>query len=439
MTFVGVDPQQVADFTAFSAAARLMGVGRLEEATEIALDLLNRYPDPAHPEAAYIVGLATWWLKYDGPRAEELLAHVVKHRPRVAEYWYNLGYVRQRQGKTLEAVSAYERALAIHPQMAGAHVNLGNAKLAAGNVQGALTSYGAAMASGEQHALARYNRAIAFLLTGHWKEGWADLECRWQSPEFLARVAVPPYPSWDGTPPKPGQRLLVFAEQGLGDTVMCWRYHERLTEIWGADRVIWCVQPELVPILPGSVPMQGEWPEADFVLPAMSCMDRLGMQAGGAPYLSKGTPRAADPVPRRIGYVWAGSTTHENDRLRSIPRDLLNPLLMLPGIEWVELQVGRGGTYQPKDWVETCERLLTLDLLITVDTCIAHVAGAMGVPTWMLLHTPPDYRWGYQGDTTLWYDALRLWRQTHQGDWVGVVERMSRVLSGSLRRRDTPD
>jgi TolA-binding protein len=422
----GPDARSVGDFPAFCVAASLLKRGRFDEAADVASHLVARYPEPGHPEAVYVLALCALWGSRDWATAETALRHVVTHRPAIAEYWYNLGFAIQRQGRDDEAAEVYERCLALKPDLAGALVNLGNARLARGRLEEARTCFTRAARSPESGGLARYNRAIAQFFLGEWAAGWADYEYRWENPEFLSRVVRPPYPVWDGSPPRDGQRLLVFAEQGLGDTLMCWRYADRLAHLWGG-RVEWVVQPALAPLL-GCRPMQGQWPDADLALPAMSCMHRLGMVTGGAPYLPRTLPRGGEDARLRVGYVWAGSPGHENDARRSTDRGLWDGLLAVPGVEWVELQVGRGGSYQPKDWRETADLVNSLDLVITVDTSLAHLAGAMGTPVWILLPSYPDYRWGLESDRTIWYDSARLFRQRQDGDWPDVLARVQRAL-----------
>lgn len=129
----------------------------------------------------------------------------------------------------------------------------------------------------------------------------------------------------------------------------------------------------------------------------------------------------------RIGWVYAGSTGFQYDHWRSTTRDQWADLLALP-YDWVELQVGRGGAYQPADWAETARMLTTLDRLITVDTSIGHLAGALGVPTWVLIPYMADWRWGEAGETTPWYPNHRLFRQPAKGDWGSVFQRVRDAL-----------
>lgn len=423
----GIRRDAIMDAPAFAAATLRMGAGDLQAAADIAASLLDRYP--GHPEAMFTLAMAGYWHAEQTPEAAavaaDMLERVVAARPGFAIGWYNLGFLRQRQGRDADAIAHYERCLSLDPAFVGAHVNLGNARLWQGDIPEAIACFTRATKHPTADTLAIYNRAIAYLLTGQWVRGWQDYETRWRTPLYRAKFPAPDLPVWDGTPPADGARLLVFSEQGYGDTIMCARYRRTLTERFPAG-VTWYVQAPLASLL-DAVPDTEPYPDADLCLPTMSLMHRLGMPADGAPYL----PRVvtADRNGRiRVGYVWAGSTTHENDARRSTDRALWDGLLATPGVEWVDLQVGRGGTYAPADWRETAALVGTLDLVITVDTATAHLAGAMGVPVWILLPAMPDYRWGLASERTVWYDSARLFRQPSVGAWPEVLARVASAL-----------
>lgn len=426
-----VDPALVPDFPAFTAAALAMKAGALADAGEIGADLLSRYPNPPHAEAAYICGLVAWWAERDTDTALKLLHYVTTQRPNVAEYHYNLGFVLQRTGQDEAAISAYERALALEPGHAGALVNLGNGRLGQGNPEAALACYNKAAGSGAADPLAKYNRAIAHFLLADPVKGWADYEHRFSNPDFLARHPLPPISRWDGTPPPAGARLLVAHEQGFGDTIMVLRYADELRRVFGEGNVVWAVPPSMVGLLrlagEDAEPQTGDVPYADLMVPTMSLPHLLGHPTHGRPYLFPVPPEAAGRR-QTVGYVWAGSDNHEADRKRSTERADWDPLLATEGLTFLSLQVGRGGDFAPRDWSETVERLDGIDLVITVDTAVAHLAGAMGIPTWILLPAVPDFRWGMTGDRTVWYDSARLYRQARSGEWGPVFARVQAEL-----------
>lgn len=419
----GLDAGAVMDPPAFLAGTVRLGVGDLLGAAEIAQDLLTRYP--GHPEAKFLYAMAGYWhceqTLEATAAAAALLEEVVADRPDFTIGLFNLGFLRQRQGDDAAASALYERVLALDPSFIGAHVNLGNAKLAAGDMAGALACFTAATRYNARDPLVRKNRAIAYLLTGRYDEGWADYEARWETPLFRAKFPRPDLPVWDGTP-QPDKRLLVFSEQGYGDTIMCYRYARQLEALFPRG-VTWRVQEKLATLL-NAVPDTEPYPDADLCVPTMSLMHRLGMPKDGAPYLHDRRSSAH----RRIGYVWAGSVGHEADFRRSTDPAMWDGLLSRTDYEWVDLQMGRGGTFQAKDWNETADVIATLGLVITVDTAVAHLAGALGVPVWILLPSVPDYRWGLTGERTPWYDSARLFRQERDGDWPAVFERVALAL-----------
>ena len=421
---VGIDPALIHDRAAFTASTLAMGRGDLEGAGEIAADLMRRYP--GHPEAAYTLALVGYWHFNAIDEAVTMLEGVVQARPAFALAWYNLGFLRQRRGEDLAAIRHYTECLRHDPTHVGAHVNLGNAKLGMGDIDGALACYAEATRHPTTDGLAIYNRAIAHLLTGDYAKGWADYEARWDTPLFRSKVKLPPIPIWDGSDPKPGQRLLVWAEQGYGDTLMAWRYATALAARFGKANVGWAVQPSLAALLRGEgyavVSYEAEVPEADLLIPTMSLPHRLGMPTEGAPYMAR--PRFSVEDRKRVGYVWAGDPAHEGDARRSTRLEDWADLHAMAGIDWVNLQVGRGSDFVPASWAETATLVAGLDLVITVDTAVAHLAGAMGVPVWILLPAVPDYRWGLTGDRTVWYDSARLYRQAQHGQWAPVFQRV---------------
>lgn len=420
---VGLNAEEILDRAALLTGMLALGAGRLQDAGDIAVDLLRRYP--THPEAMYLGAMVAWWQYDDMAGAAELLERVVQARPRFALALYNLAYFWARMGRDAEAVALNERAIAEDPHFLGAYVNLGNAKLSSGDVEGALACYAKAATLDSTDPLALYNRGIARLLRGEWGAGWHDYETRWQMPIFRARCPVPDLPRWDGGDLPAEHRLLVASEQGLGDTIFAYRYASVL-EARFPGRVRWYVQEPLAGLL-NATPEGEPYPEAEVYVPTMSLPMLCGVMDGAAylPLAMAGSQVTAFSGRRpHVGYVWAGSTTHENDRRRSTPRELWDALLATEGVEWVELQVGRGGSYQPKDWTETAQLVGSLDLVLTVDTAVAHLAGAMGVPVWILLPALPDYRWGLSGETTPWYPSARLFRCERDGAWPEVLERV---------------
>ena len=287
---------------------------------------------------------------------------------------------------------------------------------------------------------AQVTRGYLRHLRGDAVGGWQDFESRpLPDPGTTAQ-------RWHGEP-LDGRTLLVMGEQGVGDQLQFVRFtrHRALND---AGRIVVSVNEELVSLLRAcgvDAVARGTEPRTQLFVPLLSLPHvlRLGddrCNAGGR-YLapSVADSSAARPVTRRVGLVWAGNPAHRNDRTRSFAGSLLGTLVRNhPGVTFVSLQrgaaaqtppVGLSETATEGDWLETAAQLATLDLLITVDTGIAHLAGAMGRPVWLLLPQVPDWRWGPSGISTAWYPSARLFRQQARGDWAGVLTRVSAALS----------
>ncbi|RYJ01163.1 MAG: tetratricopeptide repeat protein, partial [Acetobacteraceae bacterium] len=398
---------------------------------------------PDHPDAGWNLGRAL----LEKAEADEAYLHLrraVALRPGW-ERWHVLGRACQARGDLAGAEAAYGHALADRPEAAETLNNLANLHQGAGRLEAALALQDRALTLAPGNADMHYNRALLLLLLGRWAEGWREHEWRWQAAGFASPRRRFASPAWDGRP-LPGGTLLVHWEQGLGDTIQFIRHAAAARA--RAGRLVLEVQPPLAPLLRGL-------PGLDAVVTAG---DRVPPHDAHAPLLS--LPLLLDqPVPApqppylalpavareagRIGLVWAGNPKHLNDRNRSVPLPLLAPLLALPGRHWVSLQVGprsadivtaglaaRLEDLSPTlvDFTATAAALARLELLITVDTAVAHLAGALGVPTWLLLPFAPDWRWGPSGTTTPWYGSLRIWRQPRPGDWAMLLPNLMSSL-----------
>jgi Tfp pilus assembly protein PilF len=409
---------------------------------------------PEHADAGWNLGR----LLLDQGEADEAFLHLRRAaalRPGW-ERWHGLGRACQARGDLAGAEVAYRQALTAKPDAMETLNNLGTTLQATGQLEAALPLLDRALALAPGHADLHYNRSLLLMLMGRWAEGWREHEWRWRAPGFLSPRRRFDSPAWDGSPLK--GTLLLHWEQGLGDTIQFLRYIMAARRRVG--RLVLEVQPPLLPLL-------HDLPGADLVLPTGAPMP---LHAAHAPLLSLphllGDPEPS-PVPRYltaeperaarwiarlrgeaplIGLVWAGNPRHSNDGNRSIPLNLLAPLLEQDGLRWISLQVGpraadiattgldgRLTDAAPAltDFAETAAALAQLDLLIAVDTAVAHLAGALGRPCWLLLPFAPDWRWGQQGEGCAWYESLRLWRQPAPGDWASVIAK----IADSLRRR----
>lgn len=383
--------------------------------------------------------------------AETALKRALALRPDLPEAHNTLGCVLREMGQLAEAQASLGRALALRPDFAEAHNNLGNALKEAGQYAAALAAYGRALALRPDYAEARWNLAVSQLLTGAETEGWPAFEGRWNHPETAPRRLDGPL--WDGRP-LPGT-LLVHCEQGLGDSIQ----FARLLPLAAArvGRLVLAVQPPLVELLRGLPGIEVTTPEAlpafDAYAALLSLPGLLGARLANRP--AGLADLAADPAKvadwRRflaekagtrltVGLVWAGNPKHHNDRNRSIKASMLEPVLETPGVAFFSLQIGRLGELgrlrtravdlgpRLKDFSDTAAALTALDLCITVDTSVAHLAGALGRPAWVLLPFDPDWRWGVSGASNSWCPSLRLFRQAGPGDWGPVLDEVAAAL-----------
>ncbi len=376
--------------------------------------------------------------------ARDLFQGVLAENPRYGDALNNLGNILAREGKPRPAREFYERALAEAPDNPDYLANLGGVRQALSDVVGALDCFERALAIDPAHADARWNRGIARLLTGDLKGGFADYEARWLLPEFAERrFAVPRWLGEDLA----GRTLLIHSEQGYGDTIQMVRF-ARTHRARGA-RVLLETHAPLARLLREShlfddVVVHGEpLPPFDFHLPVMSLPAACGLETTGdipaeVPYLRAPDGLAIALPPRRsgerrIGLVWAGRPTHKNDRNRSIAPALFQPLASVPNLRLFSLQVGACAEdlaaipgivdLAPRlsDFAATAAAICELDLVICVDTAVAHIAGALGAHCWVLLPFAPDWRWLLAREDSPWYPSLRLFRQSALGDWGGVL------------------
>ena len=417
--------------------------GRLDEAVHCYRKALSLNPRsaPAHGN----LGLALQFLGCFEEAAESLERALVLD-PGIAVAHTNLGNVRQAQGRLAEAVACHELALAIEPMNPEAYSNLGGVLDLQGKLTESIAAYDRALVLKPDFAVALFNRSLLRLRSGDFVLGLPDYEHRWH----LNKRRDFREPQWHGEPLR-GARILLYSEQGLGDTVQFLRYVPMVQAAGG--KVILEVQPQmrrLAAQLPGAVELicSGEpLQQLDWHCPLMSLPLAFGTTLdtipARVPYLT--IPQEADTACAiagkecglRVGIAWAGSPGHMRDRFRSIPLELLRPLFGLAGAQFFALQVGPAAEelkvagvlagvidLAPKieDMADTAALIANLDLVIAVDTAVAHLAGALGKPVWVMLPLAPDWRWLLDREDSPWYPTMRLFRQSMLGDWVSVVE-----------------
>ncbi|MDX2027751.1 MAG: tetratricopeptide repeat protein [Alphaproteobacteria bacterium] len=359
----------------------------------------------------------------------------------------SLGLALNRQGKFTEAGEAFREAARLEPHNPHAQLNLANLAVDQLDFAKAWPLFAAARAGSNDPAL-RHEESMARLLSGDYAAGWPLYEARLERPGAL-RV-TPLCPRWNGEP-LGGKKLLLVAEQGFGDVLMFCRYGYVLLS-HGVE-LVWSVPASLQRLLasnlPGLVlPETEPLPAADYYAPLMSLPLALGktlpIDAPPAPYLSAPEePKLPQPAKdmRPIGLVWTGSPTHQRDHERSILLEQFAPLFGKVKAQFYAPFTGAGLeqitpqtpviklTKLITDFADTAALLKQLEVLVTVDTAAAHLAGALGVKTCLLLPHCPDWRWGTSGTMTPWYPNMTLLRQPAYGDWESVMEQLAEKLA----------
>ena len=409
---------------------------------------------PESAEAQYNLGKALRDRK-ENPAAAEAFRRAVQLQPALAPAWNNLGNTLRELEQAEEAAECYRKSLQLRPNHPQTLHNLGLAYKDVIRLDDAMRCFDAALALDPAHHECRVSQAMVLLLRGDFERGWREYEARWNLTRAFTRPSFS-QPLWDGSNPA-GSTLLLHSEQGFGDTIQFSRYAPLLVER-GAKVILVC-QRELRPLLAtldgiGPVLDPGEQPPPfDAYRPLMSLPMVLGTTPptipARVPYL-KADPSRVDRWRNRIGddglrigIAWAGAAGYLNDRNRSIPLAMLAPLAQVPGVRLYSLQKGPAAdqtsalpaamsvfdfTPELHDFADTAALIQNLDLVISVDTAVAHLAGALAKPVWVLLPFSPDWRWMIDRDDSPWYPTLRLFRQQQLRRWQEVVERVAQSL-----------
>jgi tetratricopeptide (TPR) repeat protein len=394
------------------------------------------------------------------PQAQDWLSRALAANPRHAEAVNMRGILLHNEGRYEQAVAAFSQAEALGSLAAAS--NRGNSLLDLGRDNEALRAHETAAERDPHAAGALYNLALTRLRLGDWERGWPQYEARWRFREVHRNPRVFRQPRWQGEELQ-GCLILLHAEQGLGDTIQFCRYAAMVAALGGS--VILQVQAGVerlmrsLPIVKAAIAqiavLGAKPPDFDLQCPLMSLPAVFGTVVETVPW--PGAYLAADPelieqkraqfAPAahclRIGIAWAGNPRYKADSQRSMDLKTLLPLLVTPGVAWVSLQKGeppsqlaqlpsgvavRDGSSNDADLADTAALIATLDLVISTDTSIAHLAGAMGKPVWILLPHLADWRWMQRIETTPWYPTARLFRQREAGDWPEVLHRIATAL-----------
>jgi tetratricopeptide (TPR) repeat protein len=409
-----------------------------------------------HPVAMHYLGV----ILYQRNRLDEampLLERAAAATPREPEFQNNLGLALAAADRNDEAVAAYRRALALQPDHSVAWNNLGLALQAANRLPEAIEAYREALAVTPDFAQAHWNLSLALLAHGEFGEGWREYEWRLRIAELGQQGRAFASPRWDHVV-RPGLTLLVNAEQGLGDALQFSRFAMQLAQ--RGVRIVVVAPPPLVRLL-ATVPgvsmaacPDDPVPEHDAHIELLSLPGALGIGShdipAEVPYIAADAASRAEAAAAlhrfagrlKIGLAWAGSKANRSDRWRSIPFHALTPLFDVRDVVWVSLHPAGSAAEPPatsaapglvelpmrNDFDGTAAIVAELDLIVTVDTSIAHLAGALAKPVWILLPFAPDWRWQLARADSPWYPTARLFRQPRAGDWRTTIANVAAEL-----------
>jgi tetratricopeptide (TPR) repeat protein len=384
------------------------------------------------------------------------LEQAVAAAPRSPEALICLGTLYHEMGRNDDAIGCYDRAQTVAPGMVEPWSNIGVSLQSEGRFDEALEAYDRAIAIKPKLPEPHMHRGMALLTAGNYAEGWAAYEWRWRSGAFEAQRRNFVQPRWTGQPVE-GRTILLYGEQGFGDMIQFVRYGQLLHRL-GA-RVVVETEPELVRLMAGAdwtaqVLAKGSMlPPFDFHIQMLSLPYMFGSVVATVPaevpYLTppadlvrKWAARFADVAGFKVGLVWAGRPEHRRDHERSLSLDLLAPLGLVRGVKFFSLQMGpRAQDILPgrpdlpieslgnfEDFADTAAAITNLDLVISVDTAVSHLTGALAKPNWVLLPAVPDWRWLLEREDCPWYPMTRLFRQPVAGDWRAVTADLAREL-----------
>jgi tetratricopeptide (TPR) repeat protein len=445
-------------------ALRLHQAGRLPEAEHIYRQALAL--DPFNADGLHLLGMAAFQSGRQD-EAEQLLLRAIDLLPTAASYHANLGNILQSQGKLAQAEASYRRALELRPEQAEVHLNLGHVLKAQGHVELALACYQRTLALKPDLAEAGAAESMVLLLKGDFARGWKAFEFRWQIRGWETPMRAYPQPLWCGEQ-LPSARLLVWGEQGIGDEIMFAGLVPELVR--AGHRCALDCDPRLQTLFARSFPgvevVSGFDPHRDKELNVAAHLPsgslpglfRTSLEAFArtqSPYL------AADPIRRHsfresrggllIGLAWH-TRNRQSGPARSIDLALFAPLFASAKARWVSLQYGDPAALEAEASRASAPLLIdrsvdqlsnidifaaevaAMDLVITIDNSTAHLAAALGIPTWLLLPFAPDWRWLLDRDTSPWYPSMRIFRQPRAGDWQAVLDQVQSALEGEFPR-----
>ena len=442
-------------------AEQAMVAKRFNEAAGICQDLLETTPD--HPPALALLG-GIIGHRGDLTRGVALLERAIGRDRSVAAWFSNLSGLYRMQYRLEDATAAAREAVRLQPQAPRFLVNLGKSLIDQGERDEALTAFLMALAREPANPEAHLAIGQILLARGEWRPGW--LEYEWRNQLEQAKGMLPPMtaPAWNGMR-LPAGRILLVGDQGYGDTIQFCRFIPAVAE--RCQEVVLGCSPDVAPLLaklPGVAQCHSRWNEIPphavhcllsslphlFEITEASIPARVPYLAADPGDVALWQARLAGQRGPRVGIAWAGRPTHPNDRRRSMALADLAAIGQIADVSFVSLQKIVPDRDRPAlagifpglvdhgdlltDFAQTAALIASLDLVVTVDTAVAHLAGALGRPVWVMLADPPDWRWMLGRTDTAWYPTMRFFRQPRPGDWAAVADAVAKALAGGLPR-----
>ena len=445
------DPQYTAAY--FNLGNAYRDLSQPEAAIEALQTAVAQKPD--FPQAYNNLGLA----QHDAGRFEDALAcydKALTSKPDYTDAYLNMGNALRELGRPDAAAVSFQKAIVLDRDLFEAHNNLGNVLMEQDQLEAATASYATAIGRKPDDPGAHKNLGIISLLQGDFETGWPEYSWRRLEDDSVLKIRAYSQPFWDGED-LTGKTIFVYPEQGLGDIIQFVRYLPMLRQRGGRvafdiplpmTRLMWDLDGIDVSLKAGDT-----LPPFDCHIPLLELPRLYGTTLDTIPaakaYLHADKnlvdawgERLGPKEEFRIGLVWGGSPDHLKDRDRSIEPELFRPLVETPGVSALSLMVGRDGEagrvfgdvvtdLAPDlgDFADTAAAIANMDLVISVDTAVAHLAGALGTMVWTLLPFNSDWRWMLGRDDSPWYPSMRLFRQEKRKDWEGVIERVAAELA----------
>lgn len=410
---------------------------------------------PSYPEPHYNLGIA---LNEIGQCDEALASYdrAIELDPAYAQAHDNRATLLRERGALDESIAGYDRAIISDPRYAQAFCNRGVALKEALRIDDAIDSYDKAIAIDPNYGLAYFNKSLTLLLAGQFEHAWPMYEWRWNRGKGSPSLRSFEAPLWTGEQSLDGKTILLHCEQGLGDTIQFCRYVPMVSHL-GAQ-VIFEVPPTLVPLMRTFhhkyvlIPLGDALPPVDYQCPLLSLPRAFKTTRASIPASQQYLNSAPDRVEKwagllgpktrpRVGLVWSGNASHTNDARRSVPLATMVPYLP-ERVEYIslqkevrardELEMGNTGICyfgdQLNDFADTAALCQLMDLVISVDTSVAHLSGALGKQTCLLLPYSPDWRWLLGTRESPWYPTMTIFRQAHIGEWDGPLDEVRGIV-----------